>query len=491
MISKQLKLIICGCAAVIILIGALIAVKVLVKEPTSNKPALELLDGEGAGTTNKPRIVPAISESEVQSVTISNGECTFTVERDAVNNTAYIKDNKEFPIDTDKISRIYSFLSRLVVTRVDTEPEDLGAYGIGKDSAYIEIKKKDGAIVKLNFGQKANDGQSYYVACEGRNVLYSMKDNLIDKVVFSKPENYISPIAAPTLDDISYVEIERFSIKHGKEDFIAFKKIDDEYKASTGYTLTHIMTYPASYLIDLDNFEKLLSCFSSLYGTEVVGFGYERDGRLGELSSYGFDENMTTIEYSFAGVPTILYVGGKTADGSGYYVYTLYYDTLLIITDDSLPFLEWELGDYIGKDLFQMAITNVKSIEVSSEKISAQFVLEEKDGDLNVYANGKKLAEDESGSPMNFRQFYINLLHIPWDGYADKEEKYDKSGEYMSLKVTSVFGEVFEYKFCKTSALRCRLIYNGDDRFYTEKATLDAFLANLDRVMKDETVILE
>lgn len=488
MISKQLKIIICCAIAVLILAGSLVLVKVLTKSDTV-KEKIELLDGEAEGTSDKPRIIEQLDSKDIYSIAIHNSNGDFKLIHNLKDDITYLDGYEEYPIDTSMIETLYSRVSGFIVSRVEVEPKNIADYGLDDKSspAYLEIEKFDKKIYKLYFGLKSADGKSYYMMCDGRNVVYSVANSSIDDVIMVPVEKYISPIAANYIDNIDYVNISSLSIKHNGKDFISFEMVSDEYREKTGYTLTHQMIYPTNYQIDVDKFEKLLSSFAKLDGTEVIGFGYEKRDEFSKLDDYGFDKNVVTIEYVYKDVTTVLYVGGKTEDGSGYYVYTLLYDTLIIIPDESLPFIDWQLGDYISKPLFRMSINNVDKIEVISKGLSAEFTLKGVDKELEVFCNGKKLSEDENGDPNNFRQYYKHLIRLPWDGYAEKPDKTDNP--YLTVKITTRFGETYEYKFYQTSELRCFMTYNGDGEFYTEKATLDEFISNTVKVMNNETVI--
>lgn len=491
MISKQLKLIIFFLAAIILLVGALLLIKVLVKEDTEDAPKLELLDGEAEGSDTKPRIIEQLKEEDIEQITVHNPTGTFTFVNDLKNAMTYLKDYENYPVSSEMTSSLYTRVSSFLVTRLDTDPTELSTYGLdaASDPAYVEITKFDKTVYKLYFGLRSADGSFYYMMVDGRNVVYAVNNSNIEDLIFLPIESFISTLAAPLMEDVSYVNIETISIKRNGKDFVSFEKVPENHKEETGYTLTHKMTYPTNYLINLTNFEKLLSCFAQLYATEVVGFGYSLSNDYSEFSKYGFEDNITEISYTFNKISTYLYVGGKTEDGSGYYVYSLYYDTLLIIPTESLPFVEWKLGDYIGEYLFQMSINFVETIEVETADKKVLFELDNTDDKLNVTANKKPLAVDKNGDPMNFRQFFKNILRINWDGYTQTPE--NLTDPMLKLKITTRFGEVFDYSFYQISTLRCYFVYNGNGEFYTEKSTLDKFIDNFNRVINNEEVVLE
>ena len=491
MISKQLKLIIIFLAAILLLIGALILVKLIVPDDTVEAPKLELLEGEAEGSDTKPRIIEQLAEKDVEQITVHNSNGTFTFVNDVKDSLTYLKDYENYPISTEMTSSLYSRISSFLVTRIDTAPTDLSTYGLdaGSDPAYLEITKFDKTVYKLYFGLRSADGSFYYMMVDGRNVVYAINNSNIENLIFLPVESFISTLAAPVMADVSYVNIQKISIRRNGKDFVAFEKVPENYKQETGYTLTHKMTFPTNYLVNLTNFERLLASFAELYASEVVGFGYYLKNDYSEFEKYGFNEKITEIYYSYQDVPTYLYVGGKTSDGTGYYVYSLHYDTLLIVPVESLPFIDWELGDFIGEYLFQMSIDFVETIEVETADKSVKFDLVKTEDKLSVMANGKELGLNENGDPMNFRQFFKNILRINWDGYSDIPESLGKP--MLKLKITTCFGEVFDYSFYQISALRCFLVYNGNGQFYTEKATLDKFIDNFNRVINNEEVILD
>lgn len=488
MISKQLKYIICILIAVAVLAVLAIIVPIIVKDGEQGPDKLVLLDGEAEGSDTKPRIMEELEKGDIAKITIDNSHGTLTFVNDEQWGVTYIEDYKEFMLDSTKLESLYNRVSSLIVTRVDTEPKDLSAYGLDAESkpASFTVTKKDGTTHKVYFGYMTADNTAYYVMYEGRNVVYTLYNSNIEKTVLAPVNDYISTLVAPELAEMQHVGIQNIIIRKNGKDFIKFEMTDEEYRNNSGYLLSHRMTYPANYLVNLTNLEKLLSSFCSLSGDRVVDYGLYADDKFEKLNSYGFNKTLTEIEYTYNDIVTVIYVGPKTDDGTAYYVYSLLYDVLVTVPTEKLPFVEWGLGDYIGETLFQMDIDHLDVLEVSAADVNAVFTFEGEEDELKVLCNGEYLGNNDDGKYTNFRNFYKYILRLRWHGYAD--DKVNDTEPLLNLKITTDFGEIFDYKFYQTSTLRCYLEYNGSGEFYTEKSMIDDFIHNFKRIVNNEIV---
>ena len=139
---------------------------------------------------------------------------------------------------------LYKRVSSFYVERVEIEPSDISKYGLDASAnpAFVEITKFDNSVFKIYFGLESADGASYYIMCEGRNIVYKLSNSNVENTVFAKVENYISTLVVPILEDVSYVNIEQITIRKNGKDFVSFEKVSDDYKEKTGYALTHKMT---------------------------------------------------------------------------------------------------------------------------------------------------------------------------------------------------------------------------------------------------------
>lgn len=106
-----------------------------------------------------------------------------------------IKEPQPGDADSVRINSAVSTLTALYPTRTFTESVNLTEFGILKPDYVVEVKQKNGAMLKLEVGKKDATASGYYVRKEGAQNAALIPTAALDSVL-SLPSS--PPIATPT-----------------------------------------------------------------------------------------------------------------------------------------------------------------------------------------------------------------------------------------------------------------------------------------------------
>ena len=132
--------------------------------------------------------------------------------------------------------------------------------------------------------------------------------------------------------------------------------------------------------------------------------------------------------------------------------------------------------------IFQMDINNIKSMTVQNRRHSETFLLEGENKDLKV----TKKSNGEIVETNNFRQFYIDLLLINLEDYADAPAE---PNEILSYRIESRDGREFRYNFYDLSTRKVYFTVNGEGQFYANRDIVERVATNLDKLIHGEKIV--
>ena len=218
------------------------------------------------------------------------------------------------------------------------------------------------------------------------------------------------------------------------------------------------------------------------------------------LEKYGLKEPAYEILFTHGGINNDILISKKTEDGI-YYAYSLMFNVICAVSEDTFSFLEWDLLNFINRPLVELSIEEVSSIRVSSKDFDETFLLSFSEGenktnpvtgavstikDLKV----KMKSNDQYvQSPQDFRYFYMGILTTNLKGYADFE---DETGLDLLAKVTVVtnMGKKMEFAFYPypQNTRKCFYTLNGKGEFYVLKDSVQKIVNDAIRITKGEPV---
>ena len=340
---------------------------------------------------------------------------------------------------------------------------------------------------------------------EGRDALYVLADTTVTRCIFTGLESYFTPLVAPYVASSLYPEVTRLRIEKHQEPFFEMRKLSDEEYEEIGKIFTHILTYPNEYYPSPENMESMLNKFSSFTGESVVEYNVteklndpEQHDAVTELfHQYSLmDENdrwtyTLYYQYETAGFDIELYISEKleiAAEGGEdptfiYYVYSPDFDVIVEFEADDLPWMEWDLLDFIDNHAYATAIDNVGSITMSYSGTTARFDLTGTGKELVVTSPSVKSIETD-----NFRQLYKAILFTTLEGYADEPED---GALLLTISVKFRDGTSHVYTYYGMTARKAYYSLDGAGEFYINRDYVKQMISACNGILAGEKVTVD
>ena len=392
-----------------------------------------------------------------------------------------------------------------------------------------------------------------YIALLGNDVaeiLSKAEEDLTDEDLERLEQmelEYVAAVKAMSDEDFSalYEEIvNRHSRLVTKFSFIDTANRDNTLLASSPYKMSS--DYMAGYLPNANNISDMLGsiCNMSFEGVVVLSPTDE------DLYAYGLEEfaheiafiyNEKTTEkdedgnYKINHLFSYFKVSEKTEDGL-YYAYSPTYDMIVCFSESQAKYLEWEEIDWYEREYFQMYLAFVKTVKVEGAGFSAPivFTLDNSRSDqsnginsdnLVVYANGKYmdytfLCTKMTGeiatetAAYNFHRLFQSFLTASIEGNADLTDEQaatirNTPDKDCLLKFTviaedssgnSIYNVYRFYRYTERKAYMTVEALSSpyapsdparaEGRFYVLKSFCDKLIADVDRFMNGEEVVV-
>jgi len=532
MVKKQKIMIIAFASLALLLILAYFIFLLPYMKKQQEKPAAEppeILPGEVYdAATETFYIFPHVEKNKIQSIEVHNSYGSFTCVKEK-DDVFYIKEHMLAPFGNEVMSSLAVDAGYTVVSRrVTTSCDDFSKYGLADENnpAYYILTTTSGEKHTVYLGNYTPNGGGIYCRYKDRNALYVVPSS-IAKTLLSGAEGLITPMLMLPLPNAAYAQTDQVIITKngqpfveilydnmcgscgGKNKEIAEEKIyrcekcgketpADQYRISA-----YKMTYPSNHIVNDTNYSStLLLSLASLQGQSVLKAG---SGAIGErlcddealMAEYGF--------HDFANVPyRLLYVYGDQSSAvafapsgvDGYYfAYSYEFDMIVLVPETTVPYLKWDILDYISPSIFAENIGDVAEITVKTaegsllsyngkkysvnEHFTINYVQEETDNRLICTATRTGITYDKTSTSFNYIQgFYGSMLSMYIEGYSDKTNpaELEKYAEMTVIKADKDRTEL-KYAFYMIGE-RCFYTVNGSGEFYIPAYQLKRMLVN-------------
>ena len=190
----------------LILIAVLImicAIYFIISKVTASKEAEK--ESEEAAESEANRIwVTQIDE--VTGISIQEGDTRLDFEKDG--DTWYTPEDKDFPVDQDKMASLVSEYSNVESTRSLVNGDDLSAYGLDTPAMTIDVTDSNGDITQLLIGDKVGD--EYYLKTNQADTVYTVGDTVVSTVSGHTLYDYVKINQLPTVtaDQIKNITVD-------------------------------------------------------------------------------------------------------------------------------------------------------------------------------------------------------------------------------------------------------------------------------------------
>lgn len=435
---------------IIMLIAAVVALALLAGgyfllqkwEPSSNKED----DGETLlGQSGETEYLINIDSSEIASVTVNNGEETYTVKN---GESPSIEGYSSHIIDTSKLSSlIYSSGSVAISHKIEGKGDSLSLYGLDNPQKWVLVSMKDGTKHKLLIGNSANFEGECYAMSEGGDFVATVSSYEIESLM-QKPSELRS-MEICTLDGQN---IASFTIKkNGKKEITV--KYDENFKPTNEYqAVSYLVTYPYNNVnASLDKLQTLFEKISSLTAQSIV------EENPSNLKKYGLDKPYEIEMTDHEGKTTKVTMGSYGEDGNVY----LMCNGVPVVYLADCPFYEVvkesRADDYVDRFINLFSIDAVKSIEVKAEGETHILEITKKSEDESTYKIDGKLVSEKP-----FKELYQLIIGVTATDFVNKEPAGDKKCEFTfnfmdNTKKTFTY-YVYNDRYCIVKAdngLRC------------------------------------
>ncbi len=510
--SKNQKIIILIGApllVVMILVYALVIAPLLkVDKPETEPP--QLLPGEVLGASNRILMFEHVERAAMKSIEVHNdkGSYTFYLADDG---QFYIKGMEGAPYNLELFaSLVVSAGNTLTLSRITTDCENLSDYGLSEadQPAWYVITKTDGTTHKVYIGDRTVSHSGFYVRYEGRNAVYIL-DSTIESTLLAGVYSLVTPVLALPLTQETYYTADDFFMLRDNQLIVSIDYVPEQENPTEGGLGEWKMQKPAPYVVNSSSYSTVLETLTQFYGSETVEFGsaftdqffkdHYEDGEGGDAEfsedvekyyahlkdTYAIDVKAPDYLISYRSGDVTSYVIFSKPDLSGnMYAYSSLYDLVAKINIATVPFLEWDVIQFIDRPIFTQMIGTVSKIEVESEELNCTFFLEGDDKDIKVTTN---LSSTPFGSAMyrSFQEWYREFVSIQ---IQDKTGSDAKENLYATVTVTNDAGEVTVYRFYPYSTRRCFVTINDSGEFYVMLEQVERLIADAGRLMRGETV---
>ena len=159
---KNLKKIIIAAVAVVVLVGAYFALKLIPDKSTQ--------EGDGATTSTGQQLV--VADDAIASAHIINSKGEITI-RKSESRTWKVDQLEGYDTDYDQITAAITSLENMAATQVvQEEAEDLAEYGLSEPSATVKVTFGDGTAYTYELGNASPLGDGYYIKEKDHNKVY-------------------------------------------------------------------------------------------------------------------------------------------------------------------------------------------------------------------------------------------------------------------------------------------------------------------------------
>lgn len=412
--SKVKAVIICS-VVLVLLIGALVALKLTEAEPA---------DSSSASSEVTSKLLYEKKQEDVQSVLIKTGgdeyEVTLSGDKEWT-----VEEFKGVPLSSNMLAAITNAVCTVTAQEVIEEnASDLAKYGLADPVADVTVTFKDSAktVKELLIGNPTPTANAKtYFAIKGENTVYTVftsaitslknpKEAVVQTTLLEEPDTY--PI-------IQEVKIERPDLGYDVRltyDESLEPSTSDSSAASTAaseYDTTHVMVAPIKASLDSEQASPLIRGLFGLTAKTVTAV-FPTD-ELKEKA--GLNTPTAVITTVLEDKTYVLRIGAKDS-GTGYYYGMLDgVDVLYEFGEDALPWVTFKPSEITAYMIGGYYIYDIESLTLTTPTSKDVFELSgESTSELVVKRNGNDMADSA-----RFRTFYQFILMTPSDNIWTQE----------------------------------------------------------------------
>ncbi|MCQ4021446.1 MULTISPECIES: DUF4340 domain-containing protein [unclassified Ruminococcus] len=457
-ISKNTKMLIAVIAAVVLLVGGLMAVLFLMptcSDPNAQNPVEATyptdangreyaVDSKGNKIENDEGVqrdkygkiyVDGVVEITnqgpllVKQIDIENESGTYTILSETPVEKTTDADGKEIEQTQDTIYTLVGFedaelqtgaassvanqASNMETTAIiDIKGENLSDYGLDKPRAKVKTTFTDGTVVQMDIGNDAPDDLGTYIKYSDKKEVYLAEKDLVNTFMFSTLDFLSKDITdKTTTEEAATLKTLTLSGANFPEK-VTMVPNDDETCAAY-----YKITAPDNCFANVVNGDSVKGSIRGLAATSVTAYHPSDD----QLSKYGVSKPAATVEATYADGASYK-LSASAPDNSGN-VYIYNHDTKILyqIADTSVPWATIDYEDLKYEYVLKPIQDRLSSIEVTADGKTYKFGLEKvtkTDDDGNETTSTKITCGGKSIAESKFSTFFDNLTSVQRNGDA-------------------------------------------------------------------------
>ena len=447
--------------------------------------------------TYAPYVFPEIPLEDVSRVAIKNNEGKTVVSRKNPEHNWLIEDVEMPMYNATLIDSLVSDAKFMLADSKFKPGKDLTPYNLTDETCYatVEISSFDGRNEKIYIGCPTLSGSQVYVKHSEKDFVYMLNASDTERFLMGT-EMFISPVAAPTLNEQQSEYIDYFRITRNGQKVTEIKLVTEEESKMDAVGVHHKIIYPENGgYVSTRFYEDVLPLIENISGSVVEKYNMAQlsdEEKQQAFEFYCLDKPSAFLEYGYGDTSVKLVFGEKIVyedygNITGSFVYSDYNNGVIVFMPDyTLPFMEYDTVDFAQERVFFTNIAEVEKIVLKADGLNCEFNLKGEGSELVVT---EKLSAKSMHVP-SFRQFYIALLGISVGGETGFETGVDVStlDSELDFEVTFKNGQVVKYSCYNESTTRCYCTVNGEGSFFTLRQNVEKILSYCNMLMKGKEI---
>lgn len=462
--SKRTKTLVLALCALVVLIGAFFALKLLLPEEETNTSSYE---------STSIQLISMAAE-DISSIEVDRPEGGFTIRiKDGV---ATVDGLAGLPLNTELMNSTINTITSLYAAEMVAEtPDNYGLYGLDKPSYTAKVTRTDGTSFTLQFGLQSSASYGTYTKLKDASEVYLIYNSNLEGLRHTT-EDFISGDIAPNLSEgADFFSIKYSGTNYPEPLFIQKHNGDEDKDASHSY-FTYFMTEPKWRPVDAELVFGYVDSLIETTATDILAGNYTDD----VLVSYGLDDPDAIVEVTFTEQyeeDVIFKYSLSFQDGK---VYAICNDVPIIYT---LADADWMHADYANviHSLFLLpSIYDISTVEIDLNGKAYSFEVSGEKSE-NVVIDGKTI------DSVAFSKFYQILLSASHDGnYVT--DIVPEGDSLLSITYNYRDGQESDtIKFYTAGPRRNYVEVNGEIEFTMMSSFVDAVANAIDTVLAGET----
>lgn len=457
-------------------------------DPGEGTVMVETQEGETLGVQLRYQIFPQITREQLESVKVENEYGSFEFYRHS-EDEFYLRGNEGTAIDAEVFSELVVAagypLARL---KVASDASGYEEYGLNDPICTWTVTATDGTSHTLHVGHKVLTDEGYYVCMDGRDAVYVLGSS-IEKPLLSSVTEFVTPVVIAVGSQNDYYTIDKLSIFHGEEPFVAFGQISKDNMMNPDAIAEMRLFYPAMYASDETKVWELCMLMTGLGGDYTAAINADDS----VYEEYGLLDPAYTISFVYKERQYVIFISEKLEDG-GYYATSNFNPTVIShVEGETLSFLENDLFKWVSPYVFGHYITQIKNITGQRGDGSVSFDITHSDdgsgnGAISLRCSAGKDFSSEADQ-LNFRMFYRTLISVEMIDYtplsADEREELtsDEANRLYWFSFTTLAGDTTTVEFWPYSTRRCLVTIDGKGEFYVLIDRVEKLISDTEKLM--------